>query len=303
MCSSYVRLTAFLVFLCLFVSSRPALSEHPVVVRVAAVQMLPAEANLKANVERADRLLKQTIAQGANIVCFPECALTGYSYPKKGVRSLAENRELAETVPGPSVNHFAKRAKEYGVYIIWCLHERDGDEYYNTAVLLGPGGEVLGKYRKVHINRFEKPAGFTNGRVFTVWPVTVDDVRLNLGIMICYDREMPEAARTLAVLGADVIFVPQATSCTCDIPIHRDQLRVRAYENECFIVMTNWAGAQFKGHSMIIHPQGETLKLGARDEDILFADLNLSELRTLRKNGIYGRHHRRPNVYGPLIGE
>ena len=77
------------------------MSEAADIVRVAAVQMLPADADPKANVARADKLLDAAVGKGAKIVCFPECTLTGYSYPKKGVRTLAENRAIAEPAPGP----------------------------------------------------------------------------------------------------------------------------------------------------------------------------------------------------------
>ncbi len=119
--------------------------------------------------------------------------------------------------------------------------------------------------------------------------------------MICYDREVPEAARCLAVLGADLIVVPQATSCTCDIPIHRHQLRVRAYESEVYLAMTNWAGPAFKGHSMLIDFGGEVIDIGSEDEDILTARFDMNALQEHRATGIYGRHHRQPETYGPLV--
>lgn len=186
---------------------------------------------------------------------------------------------------------------------MWCLPERRGDRYYNSAVLLSPGGEVLGTYSKVHINKYEQHVGWTNGDRFQVWPCRVGDTSFNLGIMICYDREVPEAARCLAMLGADVIVIPQAAYCTCDIPIHRDQLRVRAYENEVYVAMTNWAGPVFKGHSMIIAPDGEVMALGTMEEQILAADLDLEALKRHRADGIYGKHHRQPAAYGPLLGK
>jgi predicted amidohydrolase len=298
--------------------------------RVAAVQMLPATGDREANVQRADRLVREAVLRhGAQLVVLPECALTGYASPAcesddKGAASaepgklaasvpgppvpacgagerpmtLAETRALAETVPGPSVSHFAALAAELQAYIVWTLPERRGDGFYNSAVLLSPSGELLGTYSKVHINKYEAHVGWTNGDRFFVWPCTARDRAFNLGIMICYDRE---AARCLTMLGADVIVIPQAAYCTCDIPIHRDQLRVRAYENEVYIAMTNWAGPIFKGHSMIIGPDGEVMKMGGPDEEILTATFDMNALREHRAGGIYGRHHRQPQAYGPLL--
>ncbi len=274
----------------------------PIPLRVAAVQMLPATGEPAKNLERATRLVREAVREHkADLVILPECTSTGYTSPATGGMTLEEHRFLAEPVPGPSTNHFAKLAGELGVYIVWGLHESRTDAYFNTAALLGPKGDILGTYHKVHINKYEQHMGWTNGDRFTVWPCRVRDVSFNLGIMICFDREVPEAARCLTVLGADVIAVPQATSCTCDIPIHRDQLRVRAYENEVCIAMANWAGPQFKGHSMILDPHGTVLQLGGRDEQILAATFDLAELEAVRSRGIYGRHHRQPAAYGPLL--
>jgi predicted amidohydrolase len=264
--------------------------------------MLPATDKPEANVRRATKLVREAVFEhGAEVVVLPECTLTGYSQPDKEGHSLTETRAIAETVPGPSAEHFAKLADELNIYIIWGLHEKRGDNYYNSAVLLSPRGKILGTYSKVHINKYESKMGWTNGDRFRVWPCKIGDTAFNLGIMICYDREVPEAARCLTVLGADLIVIPQATSCTCQLPIHRDQLRVRAYENEVFLAMANWAGLKFQGHSMIIGYDGKTIEIGDEDEQILFAALDMTALRKHRKSGIYGRHHRQPSAYGPLI--
>ena len=227
--------------------------------------------------------------------------MTGYTSSETSDRQLAVERALSETVPGPSVDHFARLARELGVYIVWALQEQDGSRYYNTATLLSPAGKLVGKYRKVHINKYEEQMGWTNGDQFFTWPCEVHGVSFNLGIMICYDREMPEAARCLTMQGADLIVVPQATAGTCDVPIHRDQLRVRAFENEVCIALANWGGERFKGHSMLIGPDGKTQEIGGRDEQILMTAFNLTALRKLREKGIYGRHCRQPGAYGPLM--
>jgi predicted amidohydrolase len=273
------------------------------VIRVAAVQMLPALGDRTANLQRAERLAREAAARGACLIVFPECTASGYTTPGVDGLTLDQHRQSAEPVSGPSLERCGALAAELKAYIVWGLHERRGDRYFNTAALLCPEGELLGTYSKVHINRYERGMGWTNGDSFRVWECRQDEVSFRLGIMICFDREVPEAARCLTVLGADVIAIPQATSCSCDYPIHREQLRVRAYENECFIVMANWAGPERKGHSMIIDFHGEVLALGSRDEEILIADLDLAALAEYRAGGIYGRHHRQPTAYGPLLAE
>jgi predicted amidohydrolase len=277
----------------------PSMSMPPL--RVAAVQMLPAPGDPAANLSRAERLAREAAAGGARLVVFPECTASGYTTPGANGLTLEQHRAWAEPVPGPSVERCRALARELGVWLVWGLHETRGERYYNTAVLLGPDSELHGRYSKVHINKYERQMGWTNGEGFGVWECRAGSVTFRLGMMICFDREVPEAARCLTVLGADVIAVPQATSCTCDLPIHRDQLRVRAYESECCVVMANWAGPVMKGHSMIIDQHGEVLALGGQDEQILVADLDLEWLRRYREDGIYGRHHRQPRAYGPLL--
>ena len=279
-----------------------ATEQSPRYLHVAAIQMLPNTDKPATNIQRATKLVREAVIEhGAEVVVLPECTLTGYSQPSNQGPSLIETRAIAETVPGPSTEHFARLANELNIHIVWGLHEKRGDKYYNSAVLLSPHGEILGTYSKVHINKFESKMGWTNGDQFRVWPCKIGDDVFNLGIMICFDREVPEAARCLTVLGADLIVIPQATSCTCRLPIHRDQLRVRAYENEVFLAMANWAGPRFQGHSMIISYDGKTIEIGDEDEQILFAALDMNALRKHRDSGIYGRHHRQPGAYGPLI--
>ena len=146
---------------------------------VAAVQMLPATGDPKANVERATRLAREAVDKhGAELLVFPECTLTGYTSPGENGPTLADTRRLAETVPGPSVMHFAALANELRAYIVWGLHERRGEQYYNSAVVLSPQGEIVGTYSKVHINRYESNMGWTNGDRFFVWPCRIRDCLL-----------------------------------------------------------------------------------------------------------------------------
>jgi predicted amidohydrolase len=270
--------------------------------RVAAIQMLPAAGDVQSNTRHADELVRQAVARhGAQVIVLPECTVQGYLNPADGRLTLAHTRELAEPVPGPSTERFGRLAGALGVYIVLGLHERRGDNYLNSAALLSPEGHLVGTYSKVHINKYEGQMGWAHGDRFEVWPCRIGEMTFNIGIMICYDREVPEAARCLAMLGADLILVPQATSCTARFPIHRDELRVRAFENEVYVAMANWAGPSFLGHSMIVDPRGEVMKLGGTDEEILVADVDLEALARLRAGGIYGRHHRQPASYGPLV--
>jgi predicted amidohydrolase len=114
--------------------------------------------------------------------------------------------------------------------------------------------------------------------------------------MICYDREMPESARILMLKGADVVFNPLATTCPT-IDIHRCLLRTRAFENEVYIFMVNHAKPSQNGHSMVFDFNGDIVFEAGEDEQVFVRELDLDALNEHRKKGIYGFHHRRPDLY------
>jgi predicted amidohydrolase len=154
------------------------------------------------NLEKILLLIKKAAGEKANIVVFPECALTGYLF-----LSRQEAIPFLETIPGSSTDKIATLCREMGVYVIVGLLEKEADKYFNAAALIGPDG-LVGKYRKIHlpclgIDRFldldEGP--------FSVYKTSAG----NIGIHICYDVLFPESARVMTLLGADILTLP--TNC------------------------------------------------------------------------------------------
>ena len=117
--------------------------------------------------------------------------------------------------------------------------------------------------------------------------------------MVCYDRELPESARLLMLKGVDVIFNPLACCCLTD-DIHRCLLRTREFENEVCIFVVNHALPSQNGHSMVLDYDGNISRELGENEGILFCDLDFDALQNARQKGIYGKHHRRPELYGIL---
>jgi predicted amidohydrolase len=132
-----------------------------------------------------------------------------------------------------------------------------------------------------------------------VWDFATETGRMRAGIMICYDREVPESARLLMLAGADVIFNPLACTCPTD-DIHRCLLRTRAFENECYLFMVNHAAPRLNGHSIAFDYEGSIMIELGEEEDLLLYTADLDALNAHREGGIYGPHHRRPELYGPL---
>ena len=161
-----------------------------------------ARRKMEENIEMACRLLTQAGRTGCDIVCYPEDlqGIAHYGY-------FLDDPELfagfVETVPGPTTDRIAEIAGRYKMHIVFGIFEREGATLYNTAVLVGRNGEIIGKYHKVHLPASEKWS-ITPGDGFPVFETDFGTV----GILICYDILFPEAARSLSLNGAEILFNP-----------------------------------------------------------------------------------------------
>lgn len=249
---------------------------------IALVQSKPIlgdiEENLRRMAELVDRICKE---QPVDLIVFPELATTGYEC---GPRFT----ELAEYVPGHTVNYLAKRAGEYHVHIAFgmVLKERVESILYDAAVLLGPEGELVGSYRKVHLKGEERLA-FRNGYRFSTFDVEFRSGPSRLGLLIDWDLAFPEAARCLTLDGAEVIAVSANWQVEENAQWRAYNL-ARACENGVFIAAANRAGEEpsyaFCGDSMIVGPNAE-LYTNLEDpvEGYAVATVDLDEVRRARE--------------------
>ena len=216
------------------------------------MQTSPVFGEVKQNVDSALRRLKR---MDAELVVLPELFSTGYQFKsRKEALSLGE-----ELKGGYSVERLSEVALAKNMHIVAGIAERDGDEIYNSAVLISPGG-LKAVYRKAHLFWNEKKI-FTPGDT----PFTVHKAgSLNVGIMICYDWIFPEAARTLALKGADIICHPS----NLVLPHCPEAMKTRSIENRVFTITANRVGTEervtgtpltFIGKSQITSPSGEIL--------------------------------------------
>lgn len=266
--------------------------------KLAAVQMNVHFADKARNLLYLRQAIREAASQQVQLIVFPECSLTGYVFEDK-----ASALELAEPVPGPSTVELSLLCREYGIYVIYGLLEREHDHVYNACVLLGPDG-VVASYRKVHlpfvgVDRFATPGD----RPFTVHELP----GLRLGMHICYDGGFPESARVMALLGADLIVLPTnwpaAAMCSAQcVPV------CRALENHVYFAAVNRVGEEggfrFIGWSRIVAPTGETLAAAEHDrETILYAEIEPKLARQKHRVIVPGRHEinriadRRPQFY------
>lgn len=272
-------------------------------ITVATVQMKPLLGEMEENlVKMSETISKIASQQRVDLIVFPELITSGYEL---GVRFT----ELAQRVPGPTVNLMAQRANEFGVYIVFGMvtKERVESVLYNSAVMVGPDGELLEVYNKIHL-RGEERMAFREG--FKL-PVTDTEIG-TIGMMIGYDLAFPEVARSLALDGADLICVV-ANWEAANIDEWKTYMRARAYENAIYVVGANRVGEDvtltFGGESMIVGPRGQIYASLADETDpdsgeplegFSVARIDLDEVRRNREE-FQLIQNRQPTVYKSLV--
>jgi predicted amidohydrolase len=270
--------------------------------KVAGVQMDCRLAEKGANLGQMRTRLREAAGQGARLVVFPECALTGYCFESKG-----EAWPHAEPLPGPASDALAADCRELGVWAIFGLLERaEGQRLFNACALVGPGG-LAATYRKIHlpylgVDRFSTPGDR---------PFEVHDLGgLRVGMIICYDGSFPESARALTLLGADLVVLPTNWP-TAALTTVKYLVQARAMENHVYYLAVNRVGEErgfrFIGLSRAIDCRGEILATCAGDEEAtVYADIDPERARNKRLVLVPGKHEidrvadRRPEMYGPL---
>jgi N-carbamoylputrescine amidase len=272
----------------------------------AAVAQFTGSINWEENIASVRRLALRAATAGVNLLCFHELASTIYPAftNDPGLFRLAERDD------GPSVTEARAIAREAGLVIGYPFFEKEGTCYYNSALVLGPRGEVLTKYRKSTI-----PSGlgrlvgggseeyyFQPGNLG--FPVVETPFGIRVGVVICYDRNLPEPARCAALNGAELLFVPVTTTQRAR---SRWELLLcaRAVENVLYIAAANRIGqdrggaanAFYFGESLIVNPRGEVIAhASSSEEDLVWADVDLDLLRSQRRSWLFF-DDRRPEQY------
>ena len=271
------------------------------IIKIAAVQMEPKLMQNKSNLDNIISKINVAAGTGAQLIVFPECALSGYIFS-----SLDEAIPYMETIPGPFTEELIAQAKKLNVYIAAGMLEIDGDKHYNSSVLIGPEG-LIGKYRKMHLPYLGIDKFIDKGDLgFKVYNTAIG----NIGMHICYDCNFPECARVMALMGADILVLPT------NWPESRQRVAnhvvlCRAYENKVNFIAVNRIGnernARFIGLSRIIDTKGDIVAASNDDsEQILYADISLLEAREkqmILKNREFEMNFfadRRPEYYGAI---
>ncbi|HEY3340549.1 MAG TPA: carbon-nitrogen hydrolase family protein [Anaerolineae bacterium] len=246
-------------------------------ITLAAAQFDPHLGDVAYNLAHMCSLLAGAVNKGAQLLVFPECAITGYNFA-----ALEDARAIAATGYDSSVAELTQACHEMNVYLITGTLRAVGKDVYNSALLIGPEG-LIGCYDKAHLPLCGVDKYTTHGKSgFHVYDTPLG----RIGMLICYDLRFPEAARTLALRGADIIALPTNWPSGADTA-PEFMVRARAFENRVFVVACNRIGsergASYIGRSCIAAPDGKHLAdASAVDEQVINARVNVDDARQKR---------------------
>jgi len=285
-----------------------------------------ATADVRDNIARSERLVREAARRGAQIVCLKEL----FNAPYFCKSQQSDRFDLAEPIPGPSTDAMQALARELAVVIIVPVFERQAAGLYrNSAAIIDADGALLGVYHKMHIPDdplFNEKYYFTPGEGysgerggpgasgFKVWKTRY----ATIGVLICWDQWYPEAARITSLLGAQVLFYPTAIGWhpaekdewgQAQVDAWRTIQRAHAIANGVYVASPNRVGHEhepgtngitFFGHSFIADPFGRYIAEAGEDEEILIARCNPALIETVRRNWPFLRD-RRVDGYGPIL--
>lgn len=275
-------------------------------IRIACLQIEPCVGDLSGNVDKTCGYLEKAHAEGAKIVVLPELCNSGYVF-----ESREEAFSLAELVPdGPTTKAWIAAASQYDMIIVAGIAEQEDGRLYNSAVAVGPDGHI-GTYRKNHLwaaeNLFFEPGDLG----VPVWHTPYG----RIAAMICYDGWFPEIFRMAAVQGADLICIPTnwvpMPEQPKKLPVMANILVMgAAHSNSVFIAAADRVGTErdqpFLGCSVIVSHTGWPLAgpASSSHEEIIFADINLSDARQKRALNAFNQplRDRRIDLYDETLG-
>lgn len=267
---------------------------------LAAVVQLQSTSDVQGNLAKAEALIARAANAGASLVLTPEA--TNYLGPHD--RKVA----LAEPLDGPTVSRLSSVARAHGIHlVVGSINEvgPDPGRCYNTSVVLGPDGSLLGHYRKLHLFdvdvdggvRFQESATIAAGDAVVTVPTPLG----TLGLSICYDLRFPELFRALSDAGADLLCVPAAFTLMTGKDHWEALLRARAIENQAYVFAPGQHGdhddaglRRSYGHSLIVDPWGHVVARASDGPGLAFAEVDLSRAQDLRRRMPIRQHRRLP---------
>ncbi len=248
---------------------------EPAPLTVAAFQYTARDENAAARLDRLDAAAREAAERGARLLVTPEVFVSGYGGMPDRIRARAEPAD------GPSARRAAAIAREHDIAIVLGYPEAADGVIYNAALCIGPDGATLANHRKLGLSGTDEQATYARGEAVTLFQL--DGHRI--GVLICYDVEFPELARIGTLAGATTFAVPTALVSRWPV-VAEKMIPTRALENGVCIAYANYTGSEdgfeYLGASCIVGPTGEDRMRADREETVIVATIEPSEVAAAR---------------------
>lgn len=263
--------------------------------RIALAQMKN-EGNMEANLNKSIELIGKAAEERADLILFPEVQLTEFfpQYEKLDVRKYLLG------IDSPEVAAFREACRKNKIIAVPNIYLEENGRAYDTSIFIAANGDIQGIQKMVHVSQakqfYEQDYYTPSDDGFKVFHTLFGDI----GIVVCFDRHYPESIRTEALMGADLILIPTVNTKAEPSEMFEWELRVQAFQNSVAIAMCNRVGREgdmdFSGESILVGANGEVLAKADDREQLLYADIDLGEIKKIRRKKPY-TDLRRPDMY------
>jgi omega-amidase len=267
--------------------------------KVALCQMKVID-NKDSNINKALDMIKTSAGNKSDLIILPE--MFNCPYDSQKFKEYAEEKDTSKTLKAIS-----DAAKELNQYIIaGSIPELDNNKLYNSSFVFNGNGEIIGSHRKIHLFdidiagkiTFKESETLSAGNQITV----IDTEFCKIGIAICYDMRFPELLRIMTIKGAELIVIPGAFNMTTGPAHWKTLIRARAIDNQVYVAAASPASNEelsyvAYGNSMVTDPWGEVLVRAGQNEEIIYANIDLSKVREVRDE-LPVLKNRREDIYG-----
>ncbi len=259
--------------------------------------------DIAANFEKTLQLIETAAKQGAEVICFPELQLSPF-FPQ--YENLAEATNYLLQMDDPMIREICFMCRKFNIIAVPNVYLAEAGNHYDASLVISGKGEIQGTSKMVHIVRercfYEQDYYYPSDSGFRVYDTPVGKI----GVIVCFDRHLPESFRLCALQGADLVIIPTANTQEEPSDKFEWELRIAAMQNNFFVAMCNRVGQEdqmnFSGESIVVDPNGDVTVKADATEQIIYADLDLSMIQKCRQQRPY-LQLRRPAFYEKICAK
>ncbi len=266
--------------------------------KIALAQIKLGE-DMDQNLEKSLGLIESAAENGAGLICFPELQLSPFFPQYEGL----DASKYLLSIDDYRIKRMQDKCKEFGIIAVPNIYLKENGKHYDASLIIDAAGEIAGISKMVHIMRchqfYEQDYYHPSDTGFKVYDTAIGKI----GIIVCFDRHIPESYRICALQGADLIIIPTANVKTEPLEMFEWEIRVPAMQNSVFIAMCNRVGKEgdmdFAGESIVVDPDGDVVVKADDKEQLIYADIDIKKAAVSRGKRAY-LSLRRPEVYSKI---